>query len=311
MARGALLVPLLLLAGAPAMGQAEEDTITNVYQLGDLVIHGRAEGLDLEGFMRQVMDDTTFHHAFLDTKYHPHRVRSGLQVRNKDEQESAALYRDAQLVRTGALATLVMDSVSEQGRLRKKDGTFRYLTAEMYDDVFFPKGSWTASHRIATREQEIQRSSRFEKYKSELKKFMFDPGQEIASVPFIGDKLALFDPKMVPFYDYAIDAEARNGHRCWVFSATAKPDGKENATVIKRMRTWFDQRAMQVIAREYRIAHASLLLDFDISIRVENAVIGGELVPTFIVYDGVWDIPFKKIEMVRFHLAMSDWAIGP
>ena len=44
------------------------------------------------------------------------------------------------------------------------------------------------------REQEIDRSSRFDKYKSELKKFMFNPGQEIASVPLIGDKLALFEP---------------------------------------------------------------------------------------------------------------------
>lgn len=302
---------LFLACCSPVVGhaQTEEDTITNMYQLGDLVVRGRAEGLDLEGFMRQVMEDTTFYHAFLNTRCHPHRVRSALRVRNKGERETAALYRDGHLVRTGTTARLVMDSVAEMGRLRGKDGTMRYLTAEMYDDVFFPKGSWTASARIASRQQEIQGGSRFEKYKSELKKFMFNPGQEIASVPMVGDKLALFDPAMVPYYDYTIGTDGRNGHRCWLFSATAKADARPSATVIKVMHTWFDQGTMEVIAREYRIAHESLLLDFDIRIRVENAVVEGELVPTYVDYDGVWDIPFKKIELVRFYLALSDWSV--
>lgn len=304
-----VLCSLSVLAAGGLRAQTDADTITNVYQLGDLVVRGRAEGLDLEGFMRQVMDDTTFYHAFLNTKCQPHRVKSTLRVRNKDEKETASLFRDGRLVRKGPLAELVMDSVSEKGKLRERDGSMRYLTAEMYDDVFFPKGTWTASNRIPSREQEVRRGSKFEKYKSELKKFMFDPGQEIASVPLIGDKLALFDPRMVPFYDYTIGTDGRNGHRCWVFSAMAKADSKENATVIKRMRTWFDQRTMDVIAREYRIAHASLLLDFDISIRVENTVVEDEPVPTYIHYDGVWDIPFKKIEIVRFYLEMTDWTV--
>ncbi|MBS1581923.1 MAG: hypothetical protein JST66_06940, partial [Bacteroidetes bacterium] len=158
-----LVRSLLFLAGCSPIamhGQAEEDTVTNVYQLGDLVVRGRAEGLDLEGFMRQVMEDTTFYHAFLNTRCHPHRVKSALRVRNKGERETAVLYRDGRLVRTGPTAQLAMDSVAEMGRLRGKDGTMRYLTAEMYDDVFFPKGSWTASNRIAARRQEIQRGSR-------------------------------------------------------------------------------------------------------------------------------------------------------
>ena len=151
-----------------------------------------------------------------------------------------------------------------------------------------------------------------ERYKADLKKFMFNPGQEIASVPFIGDKLALFDPDMAPNYDFGIGQSFRNGHACWEFTALAKDsiDGrraKESATVIKSMRTWFDQASMQVIAREYRIAHSSLLMDFDISIQVDNAVVGAELVPTFIRYDGDWDIPFHKRELVRFWLRMEDW----
>src|SRR5690606_41789987 len=85
----------------------------------------------------------------------------------------------------------------------------------------------------------------------------------------------------------------------------ADPD----ATGIKQMRTWFDQETMAVIAREYRIAHASLILDFDIRIRVENALVRGELVPTWIQYEGDWDIPLHKRELVRFQLALGSWSI--
>lgn len=310
-------VPMLLAVLGPSgavHAQGEVDTMMNVIQLGDLVIRAQGNGFNVEGFVQQVMDDTTFQHAFLNTRYHPHRVKSLFRVRNKDERETASLYRRGRLVREGPVARIELDSVSEQGRLRERDGDLRYLTAEMYDDVFFPKGSWTASNRIAQRQQEIDRSSRFDKYKSELKKFMFNPGQEIASVPMIGDKLALFDQEMMPFYDYRIDQGFRSGYSCWVFSAVAKDtvDGDpadEDDTVIKRMFTWFDQSSMQVIAREYRIAHASLILDFDISITVDNTLVSGDLVPVKVTYDGVWDIPFKKREIVRFFLDYSDWQV--
>jgi len=306
---------MLVLLALSGHASAQNDVIKHI-QLAEFVVHRQAEGFDLEGFMAQVMEDTTFYHAFLNTRYHPHALKSGLRVRNKDEKETASLYREAHLVRDGRTAELVLDSVRESGRLREHDGDMRYLTAEMYDDVFFPKGPYTASNRVSDRTIELDRSSRFEKYKSELKKFMFNPGQEIASVPFIGDKLDIFDPSMVPYYDYTLDSDYLRDHSCWVFTVVARDSvngrpAHEDDTVIKRMTTWFDDGNMNVIARQYRIAHASLFLDFDITIHVDNAEVGGELVPTLVRYEGDWDIPFKKRELVRFHLAMSDWRIVP
>ncbi len=299
---------------AQSMAQTEDDTLTNVYQLGAVVIHGRAEGLDLEGFVQQVKADTSFLHAFLNMRYWPHAVESSLTVRNKGEKEKATLYRKGHLARTGATAELRVDSSAESGNLRNRSGEMRYLTAELYEVLFWPKGTWRADNSIAAYERGRGGKGRIEKYKDELKQFMFNPGQEIASVPFIGDKLALFDPHMAPLYNFTIAQEHRNGQPCWQFSATAKDSlngsrTDDDATVIKRMRTWFDQTSMQVIAREYRIAHASLLLDFDISIQVDNTVVNGELVPTFIRYDGDWDIPLHKRELVRFWLRMGGWEV--
>lgn len=303
------MIPTVALLNALAV-HAQDDVAKRV-QLDEFVISAQAMGFSVDRFVAQVKDDTTFHHAFLNTRYHPHRVKSALRVRDRDEQETATLYREGRLIREGPMAELVLDVETEDGRLRERDGDLRFLTAAMYDDVFFPRGPYHASNRIASREQELQRGSAIDRHKSELKKFMFNPGTEIGSVPFIGDKMALFDPAMVPCYDYKIWSAARNGHDCWVFSADAKPDADEDDTVIKSMDTWFDRETMQVIAREYRLAHASMILDFDITIKVDNAVVQGVLVPTLVNYDGQWDIPFKKREIVRFYLEMSDWEIVP
>ena len=121
---------------------------------------------------------------------------------------------------------------------------------------------------------------------------------------------------MAPHYDYLVDDDYREGRPCWVFSALAKDsvDGDradEDDTVIKRMVTWFDMENMNVLAREYRIAHASMILDFDITIRVENTVMDGELLPTRVRYDGDWDIPFQKRELVRFWLEYEGWKVVP
>jgi len=315
--KAAACVGVALLAAWPstqASAQADPDTVTNVYHLGPLVIHGRADGLNLEGFMQQVQEDTSFLKAFLHMRYWPHVVESQLSVRNKGEQETAVLYRRGRLLRSGERAELRVDSTSESGRLRNRKGEMRYLTAELYEDLFWPTGSWPADHSIATYQSGRPSGGRIEKYKEELKKFMFNPGQEIASVPFIGGKLALFDQEMLPYYDFGIGQAHRNGYPCWEFTAMAKDsvEGKRasaGATVIKSMRTWFDQRTMQVIAREYRIAHASVLLDFDIRIRVDNTVVGGALVPVLVHYDGDWNIPLRKRELVRFWLRMGEWEV--
>lgn len=301
---------IVLFACSAVLGSyAQVDRIATKVELDEVVITAQKEGFNVEAFIQQVMDDTTFHKAFLNTRYHPHRLRSVLKVRAKDEQETATLYRTGHLHRNGDKVWLQLDTVHESGKLRNRDTTFRYLTAEMYDEVFFPKGEIIADNTVASRKLELHRGSKLDKYKSELKKFMFDPGSEIASVPFIGHKLALFNDDMAPLYDFRISADERNGHQCWVFSAEAKPEFRDGRTVIKKMDTWFDHVTNNVIARTYRIAHSSVILDFDITIRVENTIIDDALVPTLVDYDGDWDIPMKKRELVRFVLNYSGWRI--
>ncbi len=306
-----VLIAFSALTASATSASAQADTLLQHIALDEVVISAQAEGFDVEAFVKRVRTDTTFHKAFLHTRYHPHVVRSEARVRRQDEREMATLHRRAHLLRDGKNAALVIDSVAEAGRLRDRKGRFRYLTIEMYDDVFFPKGSFPADNTVAGRELDVQRGSRIEKYKGELKKFMFDPGTEIASVPMIGRKLALFSPEMAPLYDFRIWADERGGRPCWVFSAAAKPEHREGRTVIKTMDTWFDQETNDVLARSYRIAHSALFLDFDITISVRNIRIGEALVPVRVQYDGDWDIPFEQRELVRFWLEYTDWRPVP
>jgi hypothetical protein len=289
--------------------RAQVDTAFGTVMLAPAVVRAVDEGFDLEGFMHQVRTDTTFHKAFLNTRYYPNRLKGVLVVRNKKDRETASQVRAGRLVRTGKAATWEQDSLVETGPLRDRKGGFRYLTAELYDDLFFPRGSFVPSNSVAARRNEPEPNGRIARYKNALKKFMFDPGSDIQGMPLVGGKLALFDPDMAPLYDFALSDDVRNGRSCWLFTATAKPDFRDGRTVIKDMRTWFDQESGDVIARHYRIAGSSLILDFDIGIRVENRRMGNVLVPVAVDYDGDWDIPLRKREVVRFTLIYTDWEV--
>ena len=298
-------IAIALLLSASRLTAQEE--VLRAIVLDEFVVRAQAEGFDVPTFIQRVKQDTTFHHAFLNMRVHPHRSVGTLRVRDSRERGTAELYRDAHLVRTGAYAELLVDSAYERGKLRNAKGKHRFLTAELFEDLFFPTGPRIADGKIRDRTVEGDAVSRIERYKNELKRFMFNPGQELASVPLIGDKLALFDPYMATFYDLRLWSNPRNGHACWVFSADVREGTDKDDTVIKHMDTWFDQTTGQVIAREYRIAHNSLLLGFDISIKVDLALQEGLLVPTHVTYDGFWDIPLQRKERVRFHLRNSDW----
>lgn len=304
--RTIVLVVSVILFTRTLSGQ--EDVLRKV-QLDPVIVNAQVDGFDVERFVTQVMQDTSFYKAFLNMKTFPHEVRSGLMVRNKREKEMASLKREGALKAKGDKVFIELNVEEESGKLRNRKGEMRYLTAEMYDEVFWPQGEYTPNNIILNREQELVKGSKIDEYKSELKKFMFNPGQEIGTVPFIGKKMALFSSEMVPYYDYRIWADEKSGRNCWVFSADAKDEFGSNKTVIKSMDTWFDKNTWQVRARHYHIQHSTIFLDFDIRIKVENTSLKGYTLPMTVHYDGQFDLPLKRPEIIRFWLQLSSWDI--
>lgn len=298
-----ILIFLGIFCGAIATAQVE---VAKVVKLDEFVVSAAIEDFDVEDFVAQVMKDTTFYQAFLNLKYYPHDIRASMMVYDKDEQQRATLERSArQYLNTGQEMWVDINYERTNGRIRKKNGDWRYLTAEMFDEVFFPLTPQITSNRITTTEQELVSGSKLEKHKAQLKRLLFNPGAEISNVPFIGSKMAIFDPSMVPHYDYAIYlATLPDSVPCIVFSSYAKP-GHEGSTVIRSMTTYFHRDTKEVMARDYRLAYSNILFDFDINIDVHNELRDGLLLPTTIAYNGFWKVPFKKAEIIAFDLAFS------
>lgn len=288
---------------------AQDDVVKSV-QLDQVVVSAQVEGFSVEEFIKQVKEDTTIYKAFLNLKYFPHNMEGEVLVFNKKEKEKGTMYRKGRLLNEMDIVRVELLEERTNGKVKNKKGEYRYLTAEMYDDIFFPKGSEKVSNRVHSTEQTIVKTSKFNQHKSELKKFMFNPGAEISSVPFIGDKMAIFEDDMVPYYDYFIwTANFADSIPCWVFTVKQKEGVKDGKTVIKDLTSWFDQETMCVLKREYTIQHASLIMDFDITISVTNTYVDGQVVPERIEYDGMWDIAFKKAEVIDFWLDLSDWTV--
>jgi hypothetical protein len=304
------LVLLLLFLSLTFCLKAQKTEIAKMVTMDEFVVRAAIDDFNVEDFISQVIEDTTFYQAFLNLKYFPHEIKGAMTVYDKDETEFATLQRRAkQHLSDEELKWVEITFEKTNGRIKKRNGKWRYLTAEVYDDVFFSTEKNKVSNEMVQREQELEADSKMEKHKAQLKKMLFNPGQPIDNVPFIGDKLAIFSPEMVSFYDYSIFIyEYNDTIPCIAFSSYVK-EGDEDEVVIRDMTSYFHRDTREVIAREYRLAHKTFLFDFDISIKVENMLLDGWLMPTSVSYDGAWDVPFKKPEIISFKMECSDYVI--
>lgn len=297
----------MLVSAQAALAQTD---VAKLVKLKEFVVSASLEDFDVEDFIRQVQEDTTFYQAFLNLRYYPHDIKGAMVVYNKDESERGKLQRRArQFVSTDHRMWVEITWERSNRKLRKRNGEWKYLTAEMYHELFFPSTKQKVGNRIIDKNQELVSGSRMEKHKAQLKKMMFNPGAEIENVPLIGDKMAIFSEEMMQYYTYSIyAANWKDSIPCVVFSCATK-DGEEDETVIRDMTTYFDRDTHEVLAREYRLAHNTLIFDFDISMKVENQQIDGRLLPVHVRYEGFWDIPFKKPEIISFQLECTDYVI--
>ena len=138
----------------------------------------------------------------------------------------------------------------------------------------------------------------------------FNPGKKIPGIPFIGDKINIFDPDVAGYYDFLIDQVEYEGKPCYLFSVKARDDlsdSEKNKIVIDNMITWFDAKTMEVLARNYRLSYDAGVYDFDVSMEVQMTKYDGHLVPKTLRYNGNWDVIFKKRERGVFTATLFDF----
>jgi hypothetical protein len=181
----------------------------------------------------------------------------------------------------------------------------------MYSSIFFAHDTICGESNLVSRNQiNVQGKRGIEKHKEQLKMLFFNPGKRIPGIPFIGNKVALFDEDVSSLYDFVIDMEEYRGEMCYVFRmiplADLKP-AEKSRVVINEMITWFDTRNWDIRGRNYDLSYKAGVYDFDVHVEVEMASFGDLLVPKVMRYNGNWDVILKKREKGIFTATLFDF----
>lgn len=138
----------------------------------------------------------------------------------------------------------------------------------------------------------------------------FNPGKKIPGLPFIGNKIALFDEDVADLYDFVIDMEAFKGDMCYVFRLIPRTNltaGEKDKIVINEMTTWFNINNWEIVARNYDLSYRAGVYDFDVHMEVEMTKFEDLLVPKVLRYNGTWDVVLKKREQGAFTATLFDF----
>lgn len=292
------------------MVHAQRDSIAGYVMLDSLVIHAQTDEFDVNDFIRQVKEDTSYVKAFKNLRYYPHQSEGKITVFSRSAKEKGMMERSASHFLKKGLHWVHIDSETTNGKIKNKKGEYRYYTAELFDAAFYPPDTFYANNAVGSYGQAREHDSKKQKHKNDIKMMMFNPGAAISDIPIVGEKMAIFDDHMVPYYDYKIwQFDYRDSIPCYAFTCKAKPEFRSDKTVIKDLTSYFNMETMEVMKREYHVMYKSALFEFDVHINVDLEKVGTALVPVKINYAGFWDVPLQKAEYVNFVLHTFHWKV--
>lgn len=278
------------------------------FTLADVVVRNN---FNIASFIDYVKNDTTFYKAFRNLRVLSFSSYNDIRINDKKGNEKASLLSTT--TQTYANGCRSMETKEEKitGDFYDKKGNYNYTTAAMYASLFFTKGRVCGETNIVKgRSFSIKGKSGMEKHKEQLKQLFFDPGTKIPGLPFIGNKVALFDEDVSKLYDYRIDKKDYMGQDCYVFTIKPRPDlspGEKNDIVIDEMTTWFNSRTLEIIGRNYSLSYDAGIFDFNVDMQVQLEKFGDLLVPKVLRYSGEWDVIFKRTERAMFTATLFDF----
>jgi hypothetical protein len=206
-----------------------------------------------------------------------------------------------------------MNTLQEEstGDIYDKHKNWNYYTAELYAGLFFARDTICGETNIVTgAEFDMKGKSGLAKHKEQLKMLFFNPGKKIPGIPFIGDKIALFEDNASQLYDFSIDMDELHGEMCYIFKIIPRADltgSEKNKIVINEMTTWFRISDWDIIARHYDLSYKAGVYDFNVQMEVELTKFEDYLVPNLIRYNGNWSAIFKKREIGVFTATLFDF----
>lgn len=267
--------------------------------------------LNIASFIDRIKSDTSFYKAFLNLRILGYTTLNDIRMLDKKGEIEASLQsRSRQSVKNGCRWMQVLEEKTT-GDIRDRLGNWNYYTAEMYAGLFFAKDTLCGETNMVNGTAFTNKSkSGIEKHKEQLKMLFFNPGSKIPGIPFIGEKIALFDDEVAERYDFIIDMAPLNGELCYIFKIVPRADLSEderNKIVINEMTTWFGVDNWEIVARNYDLNYKAGIYDFAVTMEVQLTHFKGYLVPGLIRYNGNWHVIFKKRESGIFTATLFDF----
>lgn len=269
--------------------------------LDEFVVLAQKDGFDVAGFIKLIKEDTTFYKAFKLMRLQTFNADNSITCFNKNGEKVASLNSETKQNFNEGCRTMRVLEETTTGDFYDKKKNYNYFTAEMYAALFFTNGKVCNETEIVegSLTSNLSGLSRIEKSKLQLKQLLFNPGVRIPGLPFIGNKVGIFEEDVAKMYDFSISMEQKNGIEAYKFSAIPKSEYR-NKVVINKFVTWARISDLSIIARDYSLSYNALGYDFDVSMYVTLAQVGKRLLPTFISYRGNWKVITKSRERVNF-----------
>lgn len=304
-----VFLPILMLCRS-VCAQTDSSVTVNrkVITLKEVVVRSN---LNVPAFIDRVREDTTFYKAFRNLKILGYTALNDIRMMNKKGNVKASLTsKTRQLVKNNCRW---METVEEKstGDIYDKNKNLNYYTAEMYAGLFFAADTICGETNIVKGVAfNTKGKSGMAKHKEQLKMLFFNPGKRIPGLPFIGNKIALFDEDVADLYDFVIDMESFKGDLCYLFRIVPRADlsvGEKDKIVINEMTTWFNINNWEIVARNYDLSYKAGVYDFDVHMEVEMEKFQDLLVPKVLRYNGTWDVVLKKREQGAFTATLFDF----
>lgn len=282
----------------------ENDKVT----LPEVIIHNNMDYLNI---LKRIKQDTSFYKAFRNLRVIEFAAYNNIRMLDKRGNVEASYNSKSYQHRENGCRTTEITDQKTTGDFFDNNGNFNYTTADMYASLFFTKGKVCGENNIvAGHSFSTDNKSGMAKHIEQLKMLFFNPGKKIPGIPFIGDKLDLYDENAHKLYDYRLDFQAYKGDFAYVFTITPKQDlgfFKRDDIVVDEMTTWFDAKTLEVLARNYSLSYKAGVYDFDVKMQVEMTRINQLLVPQILRYKGNFHVMFKQRERGEFTATLFDY----
>jgi hypothetical protein len=292
-----------------ANAQSKDTTVYfegKTYTLPDVIVGDSKWYIE---FLNRIKNDTTFYKAFRNLRVLNFTSYNDIKMLDKKRKIKASMFSKTKQVRAnGCRQTQVLEE-NTTGDFYDKKHQYNYFTAELYAALFFaPQQVCGETNIVRGADISAKNKKGVEKHKEQLKMLFFNPGKKIQGIPFMGDKVNIFEPSAIQLYDFRIDQDTYRGTSALVFTARPKADADKDKIVIDSMVTWFDAKNMNILARTYTLSYSAGVYDFNVTMEVEMQQFGELTVPKVLRYNGEWDVMFKKKERAIFTATLFDFS---